>query len=121
MSISTLLRILVYAIAVYRFTLLLVEEDGPGHIFTRLRVWAGISTQVVIVGNGDAQEAQAQKIMSEDAGFLAEMLDCPYCMSGWLSVWATIGVWKGWKLFDAIAVWGCIWGIVAYIFKQQDY
>lgn len=72
---------LIIALATWRLTRMLVDDDGPWHIFTRLRESVGIE--------------------HDDDGFhskvpdtsIAQLFDCPFCMSVWtaalcLALWS---------------------------------
>lgn len=69
------------ALAAWRLASLLVNEDGPGAVFARLRLRAGIS--YVVRQNGDGQP-EAMRVAK---GWLAEGLTCVWCVS----VWAAAG------------------------------
>ena len=43
---------------------LIATEDGPAHIFIRFRSW----------------------LVMRDVGWIAELFDCPYCLSAWVLV-----------------------------------
>lgn len=53
---------LLSALATWRLSSLLVNEDGPAHVFKRLRVWAELHS-----------------------GFLADLLACVWCCSVWVA------------------------------------
>lgn len=70
--------LLIGFLAVYRLTLLVVDESGPFDLFGRLRHWAGIR-----------YDEHSRKIATNP---LAEMLTCFFCTSVWvgLAVFAII-------------------------------
>lgn len=107
------MRFIIYALAVYRFTLLLYEETGPFNIFTRIRVLAGISKGVTTVNE------ETLEYTYTNGSFWAELLNCPYCLSGWISLLAIIG-WSTHKL-DWLAWWGGVWGAIHLMLKKQGY
>jgi hypothetical protein len=112
-----LLRIFIYAVAVYRFTLMLYEEDGPFDVFIWLRIKSGQRHNIqTVVNESGVTEARAEMVADT---FFAKLLDCPYCISMWLSIFAAIGVKTKW--FDWLAIPGCIAGIVHFALKKLDY
>lgn len=115
------LRFLIYTAAVYRYTLLLHEEDGPWHIFTRIRAWLGVRHEIKPIGLTDAYGmGEYQEIIIAE-GFWAELVNCPYCLSGWLSVIAAVGYVTRWKVLGSIALIGAIWAIPHYLYKRLGY
>lgn len=72
----TLLQIIVFALATWRISSLLVNEDGPRKIFYMWRVYAGIVSVTKI--RYDAPDEHYFEI-SED--FLAQVLSCVWCTS----------------------------------------
>ena len=71
--VSSFTTFTVFALAVWRVTHLLWEEDGPADMFVRLRRLAGSS-------------------------FLGRLLDCFYCLSLWVAApcaWMMESTWKG--------------------------
>jgi len=73
----TALTLVLTALASWRMASLLVNEDGPGAVFARLRRWAGISYVVRQDGNGQPAAMRVAK------GGLAEGLTCIWCVSVW--------------------------------------
>ena len=76
---QTALGFVVVTLAVWRVTHLLVEENGPGHVFARLRAAAGTS------------------------GFWASLLGCFYCLSLWVALPLSWGLSDDWG--QRIIVW----------------
>lgn len=105
------LRFIIYALAVYRFTLLLHEDDGPGHIFTRLRAMLGVQ-------HGVSADGEMYTVIE---GFWAEVVSCPYCLSGWISLLAVLGLSMQNQWIDLWAIYGAVWGIAHYLYKQVGY
>lgn len=70
------LTLLILAVAIWYWTILLVEEDGPKNIFLKLRTWAGIAFEFDGGWSSDR--------------FLGRVLLCKLCTSFWLSVVAYI-------------------------------
>ena len=65
------------ALAAWRVASLLVNEDGPGAMFARLRRWAGIN---YVVRQNAAGQPEAMRVTR---GWLAEGLTCVWCVSVW--------------------------------------
>jgi hypothetical protein len=74
----SLIWFVVFALAVWRVTHLLAEEDGPGRIFTRLRVAAA-------------------------DGFWNSLLGCFYCLSLWVALPFAFGLGTDWK--ERLILW----------------
>lgn len=64
--------LLVYVLATWRISSLLVNEGGPGSIFRRLREWAGIT-----------HDEQGNKVIIPDT-FLGGVFSCVWCSSVWV-------------------------------------
>ena len=77
-----LLTFIIYGIATWRLSSLLVNEAGPGDIFVHLREFAGI-----------AHDDQKQKTIIPD-GFFSGILSCVWCCSVWVGAF--------WMLFDLL-------------------
>lgn len=111
------MRFIIYTLAVYRYTLLLHEDDGPWHIFTRLRARAGLWQEVMPPDTEWGEHAVA----FHKEGMLAEVMDCPYCLSGWLAIVAAIGYVTRSKVLGLLALIGAIWAIPHYLYKRLGY
>lgn len=68
---TTIWRFILSALAVWRLTHLLAEEDGPWDLIVRLRTKLG-------------------------AGILGRLMDCFFCLSLWLSLPIAIWLSNGW-------------------------
>lgn len=62
-----LITITLAALAVWRISYMLVNEDGPAKVFERFRVWVAPRSE-----------------------FLSSLFDCIYCMSIWVGIAMTI-------------------------------
>lgn len=109
-------KLCLYGLALFRGTILLYREKGPWNIFSKLREKAGIQ----IVEWLDIDERDVPHTIQERKaeGFWAELLNCPYCLSGWLAILAAIG-YKS-KLADFIALWLALWGVVYWLIKLDE-
>ena len=77
------LRLLLVTLAVWRVTHLIVNEDGPWDVITRIRRRAG-------------------------DGFWGGLMDCFYCASLWVSAAASFAVATTWS--DRLACWLAVSG-----------
>ena len=68
------LDVIIIGLASWRLASLLVNEEGPGLIFMRLRTLVG-----VVEGPGE-----------QSSGFLPLVFSCIWCMSVWTTIAATI-------------------------------
>lgn len=82
---------LVLAFATWRISSLLVNEDGPVQMFTRLRALAGVRY------NGETFQREASNIV-------AGAFTCIWCMSVWVGAALTVAYWQ----FPATIVWLCL-------------
>ena len=84
----TVLYLALAALATWRASVMLVEEDGPGDVFRRLREWAGIMEY-------------ADGTVYAPATFVARVLQCVRCCSVWTALPATVATWPGedWRLW----------------------
>lgn len=80
---------LVLALAAWRLAHLLVEEDGPGHVFSWLRRTAGIEVVTAVTEHGLQTGYSAR-------GPLAEGLLCVWCVSVWTAAFFVIGTGLPW-------------------------
>lgn len=98
------LIILSYILAVFRFTHLLWQENGPWDVLDWFRYMVGIrfdEERGEFVSNGT---------------FFAELLTCPLCLSGWISLIAVGMYFADFWLFDIGAAWLGIWGVQLLLF-----
>ncbi len=90
---------LMTALAAWRLAHLLVNEDGPGAVFARLRYRAGV--RVVPAQTADGQLMTARVAQTS----LAQGLTCVWCVS----LWTAGGLWALWALWPplgrALATW----------------
>jgi hypothetical protein len=80
---------LINLLAVARLSFLLVDEDGPYSIFSKIRKYFGL----VVIINIDGEEEKVALVDTDDSEFYTLMqgiLDCKWCTSVWMSilVWA---------------------------------
>jgi hypothetical protein len=80
----TVIHIIILALAVCRLSLLFVTEDGPMHIFKKIRDKVGI--QDIVLPNGDIKKF----IIDEETNLLGGILSCTWCSSVWFSAFLII-------------------------------
>lgn len=71
-------NIIIYGLAIWRISSLLVNESGPAMIFLRIREWVGITHD----------DSGGRVIVPET--FLAQSLDCVWCCSIWVAFFFTL-------------------------------
>lgn len=76
-----LARFIVYSLAVARVTYMLWQEDGPWDVIDWVRAKVGVHYK---------QYPNGQQIRTADT-FLGKLLNCPMCLSLWLSA-AAVGL-----------------------------
>lgn len=74
-------RLLIAALAVYRWAQLITLDDGPLYLFRRLRLWAGRMASAEIYPYGARRS-------------IADFLNCPYCMGVYMAGLAAILVYR---------------------------
>lgn len=72
-----MLMLLELALAAWRLASMLVDEDGPGAVFSRLRYKAGI--RAVVFKDGQGNPAPSKVATTP----IAEALTCIWCVSVW--------------------------------------
>jgi hypothetical protein len=85
---DTLFHFLLAALATWRLAFLLVREDGPWHIFARLR-------------------------NRFDTGLLSQLLGCVKCVGMWVSIPFAFFVRGGWV--ELVVIWLALAGVTALI------
>lgn len=107
-------RLVMYMLALFRFTALLYEEEGPGGVLLDFRDYLGVSELKEIVQASDGT-IHSNYVRHAD-GFWAELVSCPFCLSGWLAIPLALGYVKHWRFMDALAAWGALWAGTYLIF-----
>ena len=62
MNLENYLDLIVFGLATWRISTMLINEDGPFDVFFRIREWTG------------------------DEGFFADLFSCVWCMSVWVAI-----------------------------------
>ena len=121
-----LIRFSMYALAVFRVTHMLWQENGPWDIFDWLRAKAGISYEAVATFQSD--EFGSIKIQpprkferSVPDKFFAKLLDCPWCLSLWLAVPAAAAYMSHQVVLDVCACWLAMAAVPLLLFGRKRY
>ena len=77
----TLIEFLIFGLATWRISSLLVDEPGPFRIFIRLRSLVGITHDI------------DDNVAIIPDGFLSGILSCAWCTSIWVGLSCTILYW----------------------------
>lgn len=81
----TLMNFLILCLAAWRLAHLLVKEDGPWHVFAKLRRAVGIQVVTAIT----ADKGMETGYLAENT--LAEGLLCIWCVSVWCAAFLVLG------------------------------
>lgn len=79
-----MIDLIVYVFAAWRLASLLVNEDGPFHVFERFRNLMGVDTITTASDNG-------YQIAHVASGPIAEGLMCIWCVSVWCAALLVLG------------------------------
>lgn len=125
------LLLLVMSLAVYRLTRLLVADTFPPVLWLRDRVAGGwrpltVPEQESTAGSGgrviqdiDGVPSWYVRRASWSPFWLAELISCPWCASGWISLAVTGGTWAWVGLPLPLLVWPAVWAVGALIAAQD--
>jgi hypothetical protein len=134
------LLLIVMSLATYRLTRLVVEDVFPPVLWVRDRIaggWRPLSSREQL----DYDYWQAQPKELRQASFvvqeiddvpqrwvtrarwspdwLADLVSCPWCASGWVALGVTAGVWASVGLAVPLLVWPAVWGAGALLAAQE--
>ena len=137
---ETWLLLLVMSLATYRGTKLVVEDTFPPVLWLRDRLaggWrpltlaeheryvaASSSAQAVLreTWSYDPDDDLKQRYVRREAWsphWMAEMLSCPWCASGWIAGGVTVATWATVGLPVPLLVWPAVWAAGALIAAQE--
>lgn len=126
MTLTLLFFFLLFALAAYRTTILLTDENGPYDILKKLRESQGIY-HGHIIDMDTGMEVPAMHL-SEDATILGKLLYCQHCTSGWITLFYA-GLFGGLFLIGlqtltlatlTIFIWFGMWGAVRIFIKNIE-
>lgn len=132
---ETWLLLIVMSLAVYRGTRLVVADTFPAVLWARDRLvggWRPLTAaeweQVGAEGTGPTGWA-VQPIDGVDhrwvrrwrwvPQWLADLVSCPWCASGWVAAGVTAGVWVVPGLPVPLLVWPAVWAAGALLAAQE--
>ena len=142
---ETWLLLLVMSLATYRLTKLVVEDTFPPVLWLRDRLvggWRALTakeqekhfTDVAGVVEGplalphpelgalmrtDGEVSRYVRRVKWSPFWLAELLSCPWCASGWVALGVTAGVWAVAGLAMPVLVWLATWAVGALLAAQE--
>jgi hypothetical protein len=130
------LLLLVMSLATYRGTKLVVEDTFPPVLWLRDRLvggWRPMTDQEWdLLRSKSLGESKPWRTTAIDdvenrwverkkwsPNWLAELLSCPWCASGWVALGVTGGVWATVGLPVPLLVWPAVWAAGALIAAQE--
>jgi hypothetical protein len=137
------LLLVVMSLATYRLTRLLVADTFPPVLWLRDRLvggWRPLTEPEQEQGVADARAWEdeeepwpvrfpVQQIdgvtnryverWSWSPYWLAELMSCPWCASGWIAAAVTAGTWAAVGLPVPLLVWGAVWAAGALLAAQE--
>lgn len=130
------LLLIVMSLATYRLTRLLVEDTFPPVLWARDRLaggWRPLTEGEWAQLSAAGGEGPAGWSMQDIDGvahrwvrrakwspqWLADLISCPWCASGWVAAGATGGVWAAVGLPVPVLVWMAVWAVGALIAAQE--
>lgn len=142
---NTALLLLVMSLAVYRGTRLVVADTFPPVLWLRDRLvggWRPLTakeqdryiTDVASVVEGpvalphprlvalmrtDDQVNRYVRRSKFSPYWLADLLSCPFCASGWIALAVTAGTWSWVSLPLPVLVWFAVWAVGGLIAAQD--
>lgn len=139
---DTWLLLLVMSLATYRLTRLIVADTFPPVLWMRDRLvggWRpltlkesevnplpvleeGQSVTLARIGGLTMVDGEVQRYAQrwrQSPFWLAELLSCPWCASGWIAAGVTAGTWATVGLPIPLLVWPAVWGAGAVLAAQE--
>lgn len=137
---SDWLLLLVMSLAIYRLTRLIVADTFPPVLWLRDRLaggWRPLSSSEQ--RDYDYWQAQPEELRQSSfvvqeidevphrwvtrvrwsPDWLADLVSCPWCASGWVALGVTAGVWATVGLPVPLLVWLATWAVGALIASQE--
>lgn len=134
----TWLLVSLMVLAVFRLTRLVVNDDFPPVLWLRDRLVGGWRplTEKEWAAVRDRDTVTAFKVQDVDHGhgpvgsryltrarwvpqWLADLLSCPWCASGWIALGLTVGVALTVGVPAPLIVWPAVWGGGALLASRQ--
>ena len=139
---ETWLLLIVMSLATYRLTRLVVADTFPPVLWLRDRLvggWRPLTLResevnrlpvlkdgqsATVAGLGavtmiDGQVNRYAERWKRSPFWVAELLSCPWCASGWVALAVTAGTWATVGLPVPLLVWPAVWAVGALIAAQE--
>lgn len=134
---ETWLLLLVMSLATYRLTRLLVADTFPPVLWLRDRLaggWRPLTepeqiklTELMRSGDDpgwefrvdDGEQLRYVRRARWSPFWLAELISCPWCASGWVALAVTAGTWAVVGLPVPLLVWPAVWAAGALVAGQE--
>lgn len=135
---DTWLLLIVMSLATYRLTRLVVEDVFPPVLWLRDRLaggWRPLTSveerTLSVLPTEKASELRHVWSVDEDGEsryiyrwryvpqWIADLLSCPWCASGWIAAGVTAGTWAVVGLPVPLLVWLATWAVGALIASQE--
>lgn len=139
---DTWLLLLVMSLATYRLTKLVVEDTFPPVLWLRDRLaggWRALTLKeqetkplpvldegqsAVMAGLGQVQliDGAVHRYVRRSRRspfWLAELISCPWCASGWIAAGVSAGTWAVAGLPVPLLVWPAVWAAGALLAAQE--
>lgn len=132
------LLLVVMSLAVYRLTRLVIADTFPPVLWLRDRLvggwrpmtdkeWDHLRSQAklgepkpwLIASAEEGDDRRWVERASWSPYWLADLLSCPWCASGWIALAVTAGVWATVGLPVPLLVWPAVWAAGALIASQE--
>lgn len=106
------IQLLIFILATWRISSLLVNEDGPWFIFERLRTWSGIYWHTPMPYHIQSDRSpslylDAVKIVPDR--FWPQLLSCVWCCSIWVGI--------GWVILFRLFPWNALFLAAPFAFS----
>lgn len=139
---DTWLLLVVMSLATYRGTKLIVEDTFPPVLWVRDRLvggWRPLTLKesetnrlpvleegqsATVAGLGgltviDGEVYRFAQRWRRSPFWLAELISCPWCASGWVAAVVTVAVWATAGLALPLLWWGAVWAVGALLAGQE--
>jgi hypothetical protein len=123
------LLLLVMALATYRLTRLLTRDTFPPVLWLRDRLaggWRPMTEPELEKKDADSTAREIGGVMHRyvrrsprSPYWLAELVSCPWCSGGWISLVLTAGTWATIGLPAPILVWPAVWAAGSWLAAQD--
>lgn len=137
---DTWLLLIVMSFATYRLTRLVVADTFPPVLWLRDKLAGGwrpltLAEHERYVAASPSAQAVLRDVWSYDPDdelgqrhvrrarwspfWLAELISCPWCASGWIAAGVTAGTWAVVGMPAPLLVWPAVWAVGALLAAQE--